>query len=312
MSVLTEFPILQGWIRLLVVQPANFADDISCQLLCLSLHDISYSYEALSYTWMGASFSRPICLEGHQFYVTPNVEAAIRYLRDDKQPRTLWIDSICIDQSNILEKSRQVRQMKEVYERAERVLVWIGQEIEEEDFKQGSWVEPGLRAGGSGIHATQHAFELALKFSMASRSGDRAILDYNYSSEEVETWASLARLLKRSYFRRVWVVQEVAVAIEVEVICGDHRIQWSILFPAYDSMMANRRLYHDDLTRLRFDRGIGGMDVCRRMLQNARAANNHDDSLTEKKYGGRFLQLLTETRSRDTTDSYLCEANIIP
>ncbi|RFU33663.1 hypothetical protein B7463_g2682, partial [Scytalidium lignicola] len=302
MGVLEEFSIPRGWIRLLVVQPANFTDEINCRLLCLSLHDISHSYEALSYTWMGASFSKHICLEGYQFSVTPNVEAALRYLREDKQPRTLWVDSVCIDQSNILEKSYQVQQMKEVYERAERVLVWIGQDIENEDFKEGNWVESGLRAGVNGISGTKHAFGLALKFGMASRSGDRAILEHNYSSEEVETWASLARLLKRSYFRRVWVIQEVAVAKEVKVICGRHRIQWSILFSAYDAIVENRRLHNDNLTLHRFDRGIGGMDVCRRMLKNDRTVHDRDGPSKEQRYGTRFLKLLTEARSRDTTD----------
>ncbi|KAM7184289.1 hypothetical protein V8F33_013056 [Rhypophila sp. PSN 637] len=36
--------------------------------------------------------------------VTTNMESALRYLRDPKQPRTLWIDALCINQTDEVEK----------------------------------------------------------------------------------------------------------------------------------------------------------------------------------------------------------------
>lgn len=38
----------------------------------------------------------------------------------------LWIDAVCIDQTDHREKSRQVAQMGDIYRDAERVLVWLG------------------------------------------------------------------------------------------------------------------------------------------------------------------------------------------
>ena len=52
---------------------------------------------------------------------------ALKALRDKKRPRILWIDALCINQSDIEERSSQVAFMSSVYSRAVRVIVWLGE-----------------------------------------------------------------------------------------------------------------------------------------------------------------------------------------
>jgi hypothetical protein len=50
-----------------------------------------------------------------------------RYL--DPKSNTLghfWVDALCIDQNNIPEKNSQVSKMKEIYEGAKKIVVWLG------------------------------------------------------------------------------------------------------------------------------------------------------------------------------------------
>jgi len=64
----------------------------------------SVSYEALSYTWGSASNARQILVNGRRFEITKNLWFALQFLQRDSSSRTLWIDSICINQTDNDEK----------------------------------------------------------------------------------------------------------------------------------------------------------------------------------------------------------------
>ncbi|KAH8883497.1 heterokaryon incompatibility, partial [Thozetella sp. PMI_491] len=85
-------------------------------------------YEALSYVWGPPNFSESISCHGVACKVTPNLLAALRRLRYTNKDRTLWVDAICIRQSDIDERIQQVSRMGDIYSQASRVLVWLGDE----------------------------------------------------------------------------------------------------------------------------------------------------------------------------------------
>jgi len=129
---------LQGpqHIRLVHLQPGIRRKNIICDMVQVSLHN-NPTYEALSYTWDlddppddgqddKSSYSIPISEES--FHVTPNLYLALKRLRNPSQPRLLWIDAICINQRNILERNHQVHIMSKIYSQARRVIVWLGEE----------------------------------------------------------------------------------------------------------------------------------------------------------------------------------------
>jgi hypothetical protein len=64
---------------------------------------------------------------GKYIPITRNLDAALRVLQEEKMHRMLWVDAICIDQENISEKSHQVPLMKDIFELADQVIIWLGE-----------------------------------------------------------------------------------------------------------------------------------------------------------------------------------------
>jgi hypothetical protein len=60
--------------------------------------------------------------------ITPSLDVALRHLRalSGGNATTLWIDQICINQSDVKEKTEQVKVMGRIYRSAEQVRVWLG------------------------------------------------------------------------------------------------------------------------------------------------------------------------------------------
>jgi hypothetical protein len=86
-------------------------------------------YVALSYTWGDASVTREIFVDDIPVSVTVNLYAALLQLRDHSRVRQgfrIWVDALCINQADLVERAVQVARMKEIYERAWHVVVWLG------------------------------------------------------------------------------------------------------------------------------------------------------------------------------------------
>lgn len=213
-----KFPIsnIPNSIRLIILQPGIEGSSIRCDILPISL-DSHPVYEALSYTWdldVPPNPSQPstysITISEHPLSVAPNLYFALRRLRHRTETRTLWIDAICINQEDYVEKSQQVQIMSVIYSEASRVIVWLGEE------------EP----------LDGHAFALMNKFLSAfpdihSCTMEEVIRfqDANVKLSEVG-WPALGALIRRRWFTRVWVLQEVVMAQEAIIVCGSLTIPW--------------------------------------------------------------------------------------
>ena len=97
------------------------------------LHEISldepllpYSYRAISYAWEGQTPDRFLICNGKQLPITRNCEAVLRQV-NRYAPLCIWIDAICIDQANTIEKSSQIPLMTQIYKRAYVVNIWLGE-----------------------------------------------------------------------------------------------------------------------------------------------------------------------------------------
>jgi hypothetical protein len=58
---------------------------------------------------------------------------ALRHLRHRSEPRSMWVDAICISQKDDQERSKQVASMFAIYAVARRVLMWLGPAGSESD-----------------------------------------------------------------------------------------------------------------------------------------------------------------------------------
>lgn len=116
-------------IRLLKVNPGRYDEPIECMLEHASLSDHP-TYETISYCWGRHAPYESIQLEDVQVMVSSNTAAAIRRMRRIDSVRCLWIDSLCIDQDNVEERSRQVAMMRDIYGQAQCNLVHLGDQTE--------------------------------------------------------------------------------------------------------------------------------------------------------------------------------------
>ena len=181
-------------------------------------------YEAVSYCWGDPVFTHSLeCDEGHLLYITPNVNALLRRLRKSTHPRYIWIDSICIDQANEEEKHVQIGLMGDIYRRAVKVHVWLG---EEEDGDQIGDVFGFFREMG---------IECARKHNLIRKEEIQRRMTYLMRNNVAV--ASVDRFLQRAWYRRRWILQEVALGSDITVRCGRFKLPWNYLF---QSMIAMR------------------------------------------------------------------------
>jgi hypothetical protein len=111
--------------------------------------DVAPDFEALSYTWGPATRENEeadsisptstvlhqIYIDTYPFSVTENLHDALCELSNMETAQFIWIDALCIDQSNLAERSSQVMLMGDIYATAQRLIVWLGRDtMDLDDF----------------------------------------------------------------------------------------------------------------------------------------------------------------------------------
>ena len=212
-------------------------------------------YEALSYTWGsgGPSETAYVCTEAqledtstapsttrpeersgkvdhneHTYIrIGQNLMSAMRHLRDRAQTRVLWIDGICINQSSIPEKNLQVPRMCDIYRLAHRVVVWLG---------------PDMDDGGHALETLEYLGQqlvVTLDNRLLQAPGAREPEWYDpdielpYSQKE---WVAIDKLLARAWFTRQWIVQEILLAQDAVICCGNSQVSWLCSRYAIDTL----------------------------------------------------------------------------
>lgn len=114
-------------IRLLTVEAGNQSEILSACLRHATLDkDILPHYETISYCWGKTASKGWLFLDGYTVSFPAQAIAALKRMRFDDKPRTLWIDAICIDQSNFDERSAQVSIMDQIYGMSAGNLIYLG------------------------------------------------------------------------------------------------------------------------------------------------------------------------------------------
>jgi hypothetical protein len=153
-------------------------------------------YTCLSYVWGQEKHLRRIKLAGRYFQVRQNLHAFLESAR--KKPhlnsKWLWIDALCIDQSNNSERSHQVQQMGRIFGHAVRVISWLGDDEPIARYFRGSM--PSLKLAQLNFFEGYH--------------GDRRFLEW--------------RFLQSDYWKRAWITQEVSLARCITFMAGKEEI----------------------------------------------------------------------------------------
>ncbi|KAK1593823.1 heterokaryon incompatibility protein-domain-containing protein [Colletotrichum navitas] len=213
-----SFDLDRPGFRLVRLEAGSSHDPIRCHLFQAYLDDKEtiIPYEALSYCWgSSTSLRHTILVNGRFLFITENLFDALKNLRQQVEDRILWVDALCIDQSNVRERGHQVTWMGKVYEHAERVLFWLG-------------------------HVPYNFRDLILSLVTFKREAPRdawvswtlddprwsdtwAQLQTQHLSrfDEVNLLSDLKSLMRNEWFSRVWVLQEVANAQKALLGCSE-------------------------------------------------------------------------------------------
>lgn len=189
-------------IRVLNIHPSyDFTAPITCDIQIVSLDDDPV-FDALSWCWGSVEDTAEIDVCGTSFSCRKNLDSALRHLRDKHECFLLWVDAVCINQGDLGEKSSQVLLMRRIYRHAQTVRIWLGE------------------AADDSSEAVRVVKQLQVQpdFNAAKLAGQEL------STEQLRAFTSLC---KRPWFKRIWVVQEYALARQAVFYCGSDCFSWT-------------------------------------------------------------------------------------
>jgi hypothetical protein len=195
-------------IRLLRLEPGVGAAHVKVGLFHARLGK-SPTYDAVSYMWGhdGGPGKTKIVLSANggprAIQVQENLGNALKHLRLKDKARTLWVDAICVDQANDDERGHQIAQMGKIYSQATTVRVWLGMPDE----------------------LSRNAFQFL--------GNSRMLRGLKSGIIEVDGWEAVASLCRRKYWERLWIVQEVVLAAQIDIHCGSEALPWERFSDAF-------------------------------------------------------------------------------
>ncbi|PQE27731.1 heterokaryon incompatibility protein [Rutstroemia sp. NJR-2017a BVV2] len=220
-------------IRLLHLDSVPLEQPIRCTLTTYPLSSLP-AYSCLSYTWSDPLYhgldtpeeltqktdGQPkhlIICNSHPLYITDNLlDALLEFSKNAfRREPLLWIDGICINQNDIEERQIQVSIMGDIYSSCTNVIIWLGKA----DFHSSYAIE--VMTLIASIPPSRYA---GVQISDVEDWGVYETLGI----PKIESWKWLeyAAFLQRTWFRRIWVVQEAFLPPVITVVCGGDLVKW--------------------------------------------------------------------------------------
>ncbi|KAI3328835.1 heterokaryon incompatibility protein-domain-containing protein [Ustulina deusta] len=219
-------PFSQNGIRLTTLRPGAFHDT-----LCIELQEVQFSlteppvYEALSYVWGSTEDRVPVQVSGpaggRTHMITQNLATALRHLRFEDRLRVLWIDALCIDQSNLAERRPESEDSSLALDTISRLApsIEIGQ------------ADPAPRPSATS------------GFKLNSETARTGWLVASHAEMR-----SIFRLISRKWFERLWICQEIALGGNASfLLCGQKEILWANFCPVMRYMYKFQVFLVEDL-----------------------------------------------------------------
>jgi hypothetical protein len=185
--------------RLLKLFPGEPNSQLVTSLEQVDLENSPF-YECLSYTWGASTDSSGIVVEHSTVSIRRNLYNFLRRLRDAKKARTLWVDALCISQTDLDEKAHQVAMIGRIFSQAARVLVWVGETADNSAMLFQPTADSPLWRKALGAQPSLEVIRQRVTF-----------------------WNAF---LSRPYWKRTWIVQEIVCAKSIVVHCGADRAAW--------------------------------------------------------------------------------------
>ncbi|WPB04597.1 uncharacterized protein RHO25_009243 [Cercospora beticola] len=175
------------------------------------------------------SLCRGIFVHNKHVAIRRNLFEALRRLRLENEILRIWIDALCIDQGNVAERNDQVSNMAAVYKNAARVVAWLGEGVLAEDRAMSLLLREirinlndrpppessrGLQTSGTYAGPPSGSEIISLEHWVARGPSAMNLSDLSLrrSWNFRRTLRILKLFLRRRYFTRRWVVQEISHA----------------------------------------------------------------------------------------------------
>jgi hypothetical protein len=205
-------------IRVLEIHAGAGTEDIRCTLRCICLtEEPQTKYETVSYAWGDKSQREYLFVNGVHINAPASSVKVLRRIRLLHKSRVVWIDAICINQTDIEERSQQVEIMGLIYARTVRNLIWLGEEDCDTasaiysiaaisiDIKHEAKDSDRLRDILYPSHLSQRAS------NAAGGMGPRiSVTDLTVEVDQ----RALRRFFSSAWFSRLWVCQEASLSPE--------------------------------------------------------------------------------------------------
>ena len=181
--------------RVIQIIPDQAGSILALELIDIDLDDKPL-YHAISYTWGEDLATRPIIANGTTLPIRHNLLNFLIHLRSQSYVGRLWVDAISIRQDDPVEKGQQVGMIGRIFRSAEKVLVWVG----EHDSNSETLFQPD--------------------------SAKRPLESPEDQEQRLWTWLGF---MHRLYWYRLWIVQELILAKDIVVHCGNSSLPWDAL-----------------------------------------------------------------------------------
>lgn len=223
-------------LRLCKITPGDWKAPLELDVVISSLEQ-NPEYCCLSYVWGPPEPTIPIRLNGHSCSVRLNLSYALRRLREQGQDGYLWIDAICINQSNDDEKTEQVAMMGQIFAKAQQVLIWLGESdahiIHSGDGAVAGASESDLEELSEGVEVLhrlaegKHVHELSCRGEVVATSYSGSACDARYRLRR--GLKCIQAFLDVDWFKRAWTVQEIVLSAGAAVLRGSTCIPWAVV-----------------------------------------------------------------------------------
>ncbi|KAI7331796.1 hypothetical protein KC315_g4976 [Hortaea werneckii] len=218
--------------RQLLVRRGSNTEPLDCVLQHAYLFENPPSFETVSYAWGDVHACHQILVNSHSLPVSANCAQVLRRMRHPDQDRLLWINAVCIHQDDLRKRSWQVSMMADIYSSAQCNLIWLG----ECPYIVASAAATAVRSIMGQVQeeikemCRFHETVVHAQYGVSKHSTHRMHVDFDFSS--------LLQLFACPWFKRLWVVQEVALARQNICHYGDLQI------PFKDTIRTARWLLH--------------------------------------------------------------------
>ena len=179
-------------------------------------------FEAVSYTWGNSNSGQWLHLaDSRSVWITASLAEVLSHVARASATGLLWIDQVCINQEDALEKGQQVAMMADIFRQAERVIAWLGDEDEYTPILAS--LISAIGSEPSGPHICQRIEDKGpldpIKRKLAPLI-DAPARDTKRAEMAKKRQNAVSELLQRPWFTRAWIFQEYALAKSLVMLIG--------------------------------------------------------------------------------------------